>query len=124
LAGNRVFVFGEVKNPGPIAMSGPVSVLQAIAQAGGPLESGTIESVRVVLPNPGGEPKIKTVNLSGISDQATLSSDEILPPLATIYVPPSALATAGRFVDQVVRRIFTFSGIGLGFNYDIRGNNN
>ena len=120
LAGNRVFVFGEVRNPGAVAMTGPISVLQALAQAGGPVESGSIENVRVVVPDSSGEPKIKTVNLSGISSQTTLSGDEVLPANATVYVPPTALATMGRFVDQVVRRIFTFSGIGLGFNYDIR----
>jgi protein involved in polysaccharide export with SLBB domain len=117
LAGNRVFVFGEIRTPGPIVMNGPMTVLQAVAQAGGPLDTGSLEEVRVVSADPSGQPRIRTVNLADIGDQDALSEDQWLPANATIYLPPTAIARAGRNVDQIIRRIFMFTGIGVGFNY-------
>jgi polysaccharide biosynthesis/export protein PslD len=117
LAGNRVFVFGEVRNPGPIVMNGPMTVLQAVAQAGGNLETGSLEEVRVVYADQSGQTRVKTVNLAGLASQDTLSEDQLLPTNATIYLPPTSAARMGRNIDQIVRRIFMFTGFGVGFNY-------
>lgn len=48
--GNRAYVLGKVLKPGPIAMTGPMSVLQALSVAGGLdkfADEGAIKVIRV-----------------------------------------------------------------------------
>lgn len=44
----RVFVVGEVRNPGAYLLPGATSVLQAVSKAGGPTERGSDRLVRIV----------------------------------------------------------------------------
>jgi polysaccharide export outer membrane protein len=49
IEGNRVYVLGKVPKPGPVVMTGPVSVLQALSMAGGLdkfADEGAIKVVR------------------------------------------------------------------------------
>lgn len=51
IEGNRVYVVGKVPKPGPVVMSGRVSVLQALSMAGGLdkfADEGSIKVVRYV----------------------------------------------------------------------------
>lgn len=120
LAGKRVFVFGEVRTPGAVAMNGPVTILQAIAQAGGPLESGSLDEIKLVYPDLAGQAQVRTVSLADLEKKGSVAEDQFLPPNATIYLPPTTLTKLGRGIDQVIHRIFLFNGFGVGFNYDIR----
>jgi len=44
----KVYVMGEVANPGAYVFYGNTSIFQAIHQAGGPTESGSVRKIRVV----------------------------------------------------------------------------
>lgn len=119
LAGNRVFVFGEVRTPGALVMGGPMTVVQALAHAGGALETGSLADVRVILPATSGKTEIRGVDLSSITNGDGLPGNILLPANASIYVPPTSLARVGRLVDQILRRIFLFNGVGIGINYEL-----
>lgn len=56
-----IYVMGEVKSPGPQALTGQLSVLQAIATAGGFTEFAKTKDVRILRKNPrgGGETTIQ-----------------------------------------------------------------
>lgn len=119
VAGNRVFVFGEVRTPGALVMGGPMTVLQALAQAGGPLESGSLADVRLILPAASGQTDVRQIDLSEIATAGALNGDILLPANASIYVPPTGLTRVGRLVDQILRRVFLFNGVGMGITYEI-----
>jgi len=113
---NRVFVFGEVARPGVVQLTGSMTVLQALASAGGHLPTGSLSSVKVLYWS--GEekkPHLRTVNLARVMAELRVDEDLVLPPNSTIYVPPTGITEANRFVDQFLRQLFLFNGMSISF---------
>jgi polysaccharide export outer membrane protein len=50
----QVYVIGEVTNPGTLVMQGPMTVLQALAQAGGLREFADRDDIRILRKTPNG----------------------------------------------------------------------
>ncbi len=50
----RAYVMGEVAHPGEVAMHGPITIVQAIAMAGGFKEFANTKDVKVLRPNGSG----------------------------------------------------------------------
>lgn len=114
--GNRVFVFGEVAKPGVIQLNGAMTVMQALASAGGHLPTGSLSDVRVLYWRHGeAEPRLRAINLLRAFQERRLDEDMVLLPNSTIYVPPTGITTANRAVDQFLRQMFLFNGISIGF---------
>lgn len=55
IEGNRAFVVGKVPKPGPIVMTGPTTVLQALSMAGGLDKFADEGSIKVVRRKGGGQ---------------------------------------------------------------------
>jgi protein involved in polysaccharide export with SLBB domain len=117
VSNQQVFVFGEVQRPGPIAATRGRTVLQLVAAAGGPTEFASMGGVRVLYWDAAGRPLIRQVNLTDVLDKLRLDEDLVVPANSVIYVPPTQLAKAGRFMDQLLRRVFLFQGTSIGFQY-------
>ncbi len=113
MAANQIFIFGEVKQPGAIPAPVPRTLLQTVAAAGGPTPSGAMDQVRVLYFDPMGRARVRQVNLELVLTDLRMSQDMLVPPNSTVFVPPTQLAKAGRFVDQVFRQIFLYNGIGV-----------
>ena len=90
----RVFVMGEVTNPGAYAFAQIPGVWDVIREAGGPSPDAALTRVRVVPPEGAGQPQI--VDLEQVLSTGDFSS---LPPLrsgSTILVPRAeAVGTEG-----------------------------
>lgn len=120
IVGNRIFVFGEVANPGVQRPLGQYTVLQAVAAAGGHLPTGSLENVKVLYwSDEDHQPRLRTVNLQRVVSERRLEEEMLLPGNATVYVPPTSLTKANRFVDQFLRKLFLFNGVSIGVNYEI-----
>jgi polysaccharide export outer membrane protein len=119
VAGDRVFVFGEVRNPGMLALSGPKTTLQAITAAGGPLVTGTLERVKVLYWSADGESRLRTLDLQAAFEEGKVSGDLLLPANTVVYVPPTEIAKLDRFVDQYIRQVFLFNGWGFNLFYNL-----
>lgn len=117
IAANQIFVFGEVRQAGAIPAPSPRTLLQTVAAAGGPMPTGAMDQVRVLYFDAVGRPRVRQVNLERVLQEAAIEEDMIVPPNATVWVPPTAVARVGRFVDQVIRQIFLFNGTSISFNY-------
>jgi len=117
VANQQVFVFGEVQRPGPIPSTRARSVVQLIAAAGGPNEFAAMSAVRVLYWDEVGQPRIRQINVMDVLQKFSLDQDLVVPANSVVYVPPTALAKAGRLVDQVIRRLFLFQGVSVGFQY-------
>ncbi len=117
--GDRIFVFGEVRNPGMVETNRPQTVLMSIARAGGIETTGTLTNVRVLYVDDQGQPHLRRVNLANVLTKLALEEDITLPDNAIVYVPPSKLAQAGRLMDQVLRQILFFQGFSGSFSYEL-----
>ncbi|TXM64169.1 polysaccharide biosynthesis/export family protein, partial [Methylobacterium sp. WL120] len=109
----NTMVFGEVRVPGPVTLSGPRTLAQVLGTAGGVLPTAAGEAVRIIRFDAGAQGSVQVVDISvpGLADSI------VVPPNATVYVPPSVLAKTARAVDLVVRQILLFNGTGFGVNY-------
>ena len=98
-ASQRYFVFGEVGQPGAYAIGGRMSVLDAIAQAGGVKVSGRTDNIILMRKTDDGRYVARRIDLS-----AMIRSEETqvtrLMPADVIFVPATAIAKLNTFVDQ------------------------
>ncbi|MGD1048837.1 MAG: SLBB domain-containing protein [Candidatus Krumholzibacteriaceae bacterium] len=89
-----IYVQGQVAQPGKYEFGGTPSVWDAVKEAGGPLASGSLESVRII--RAGGEGSTTTlVNLQAALDSGDLKSLPTLKPGDTVIVPERTAAYTG-----------------------------
>lgn len=109
----KVFVGGEVGQPGIYDMTGDVDALRAVIQAGGFRTTADRSKVIILRRGSEGRGMMRTVDLlRGLRDPTTN-----LAPLRRfdiVYVPRSGVANAGLFVQQYFRDL---SPIQFGFSY-------
>jgi len=99
----KVFVGGEVKNPGVYDMPGDIDALQGVILAGGFLPTALRGDVVVVRRGPGGRPMMRRVDLRAAAyaprgDAVPLRRFDI------VYVPKTRVAAVDQFVDQFIRQ--------------------
>ena len=119
LHAGSAFILGEVGKPGRIDLTRPRTVLMALTEAGGILNSGAMNSVRVFYLGPDGEPRVRSINLSEVMGNMKIEEDMIVSDNSIIYVPATELAIAGRFMDAVVKDILRFNSAALGLGYTL-----
>jgi polysaccharide export outer membrane protein len=113
----KVFVGGEVGNPGVYDMAGDGDALRAIIQAGGFKTSAKRNQVVIIRRGPDGRAMMRTADLlrgltsPGGADLVPLRRFDI------VYVPRSGAAETGLFMQQYFRDLLPVS-----FSYAINGN--
>ncbi|WP_374570864.1 polysaccharide biosynthesis/export family protein [Phenylobacterium sp.] len=115
----KVYVGGEVGNPGIYDMAGDTDALRAIVQAGDFKSSADRSEVIVIRRGPNGAGMMRRVDLlnglkSPAADLVPLRRFDI------VYVPRSGVSAAGVFVQQYFRDL---SPIQFGFSYAVNGQN-
>jgi polysaccharide export outer membrane protein len=109
----KVFVGGEVGNPGIYDMAGDADALRAIVQAGDFKSSANRSEVIIVRRGPDGRGMMRHVDLlRGL--QAPGADLVPLRRFDIVYVPRSGVASAGVFVQQYFRDL---TPIQFGFSY-------
>ena len=109
----KVFVGGEVRNPGVYDLIGDGDALRAVIQAGDFVNSADRRQVIIIRRGPDGRGMIRRINL----DKGLKRGGAELAPLRRfdiVYVPKSGVATADLFVQQYFRDL---SPIQFGFSY-------
>ena len=109
-------VIGEVPRPGRIPLDRPHTVLTAVAQAGGVLPTGSMQSVRIVYVGADDKPRVRVVNLKEVINDLKVEDDMIIPDNSVIYVPPTELTKANR-ISKAITSMLAFQGWGFGFAY-------
>ena len=100
----KVYVDGEVKQVGVVALTPPMSVMQSIAQAGGFTEFARPTEVVVIRRTPNNELLAIPINVQTVIDGTDMRQDINLAPYDIVYVPKSAIANAAKWVDMYLRR--------------------
>ena len=115
----RVYIDGEVFRPGMLPLTGPVTVHQAIAAAGGFRETARRTDV-IIIRQASGRPVPLKVNMEDVQKKTDPSQDVLLAPFDIVYVPRSNIAEVNKFVDLYIRRNIPV-GAGVGVGWTVNG---
>lgn len=108
-AANKFYVGGQVKKDGVFVYSHPTTVMRAIFEAGGMLE--TADPTRVIVIRDDGSYQV--VNVKKIL-AGNFKNDLQLRPMDTVYVPSSTIGDIDTFVNLYIKNVLPFQpGIGL-----------
>ena len=83
----KAFITGEVTSPGAYSLSGPLTVTQLIAMAGGLLEWADEQNIRIVRVSEQGRTEAITFNYEWITEGRRLEQNILLRPGDTVVVP-------------------------------------
>ena len=104
--GNRVFVFGEVAQPGAYAFFGSdMPLIDAIAAAGGPTVFGLLDHVKIIRGDIT-KPEVISVDLSQLILTGDQTQNMALADGDLVYVPRTVIGDIGLFVKRM-RPFFT-----------------
>jgi polysaccharide export outer membrane protein len=101
--GSRIYVDGQVEEPGELELLGPLTVLQAISRAGG-LTDNAWEEALVIRRIKGQEPLVIELDLHKVLTGEDFGQDIGLVPFDIVYVPRSPIANVNLWVDQYIRQ--------------------
>lgn len=113
----RVYVGGEVANPGEFVNVGPaLTVSQALTRAGGAKFSGDDHSVFIIRRGPDDQPEFLSVRYDDIISGRNPMADVRLAPYDVVYVPRTGVAEVYKFFNQYVQE---FVPVSWGFSYSM-----
>ena len=104
-AAQKVFIDGEVGKPGLVPLVGPMTVSQAIAQAGGFGYFARKNEVVLIRQNPAGKPMVTTVDVEQVHRGIDMTNDVNLMPYDMVFVPRSPIGEVDKWVDQYIRQM-------------------
>lgn len=116
-APTRVYVAGEVAAPGELITAGPnLTLLQAIARAGGIKEDGKTGKVVIIRRGVGDKPTIFAADYGGLTDGLQPTDDVRLAPFDIVFVPRTAIGEVYKAYHQYLQQ---FIAINWGFAYQV-----
>lgn len=120
---HRAYVNGEVFRPGMVPLNGSVTVLQAVAEAGGFKETARLDQVVLIRRASDGSPLAANLNLHSVIQGNDLHQDVELQPSDILFVPRTPIANLNLWVDQYLRKIMPLP-LDLNFGYRFDNNSN
>lgn len=105
----QVLILGEVTRPGAYPIGESITVLEAIAKAGGYTESAALKKVTITRKSEAKNPKVIKVNLKKVITEGDRSEDITLEPGDVVYLPKKTSAW-GIFDRYFVRGILPVVG--------------
>lgn len=119
--GQKIFILGEVNNPGVYQIDTPTTIIEAIAKAGGYTLDGKYNSVILIRGGPE-KPELKRLDLKKTFATGDLSQNVFLKNGDVVYVPRTFISNVDRFFkhfENIVRPlVWTEQGIVLGDRID------
>lgn len=103
---HRVFVLGEVRNPGPVSYRARMTLAQLVAQVGGWKEEALFEETRIIRADPK-NPEIIGIDLGRLMLDGNRRIDQFLKPNDVIYIPRTPIANWNTFLAKL-RPTFEF----------------
>ncbi len=100
----KVYVDGEVNKSGLVTLTEPMTVLQAVAQAGGFKDTAKRNEVILIRRGTDNKRITMTMDLENAIDGSDRAQDVLLMPYDIVYVPKSAVANVNLWVDQYIRK--------------------
>lgn len=113
--GGRIYVGGEVNQPGAYPLEGAPTALQAVMLASGFRDTSRLNNVVVLRRNPHGKPYVFNTNLRVALTRGHTENDIRLMPFDTVYVPKKTVSKMNLAVEQYIDRMVPFDNT-LGIN--------
>ena len=89
--GNKIYVIGQVRNPGEFPANRPLDVMQALSLAGGLTTFAADSNIRVLRRDASGGQQALSFNYSEVSKGNSLASNVLLQPGDVVVVPTSGI---------------------------------
>jgi polysaccharide biosynthesis/export protein len=105
----KIFIDGEVNRAGLHPIMGSLTVMQAIAMAGGVRDTARMNEILVIRQNPKGPYLTAVVDISRAIDGTDKAQDIALLPYDMVYVPKSSIANVNLWVEQYIKRVLPFA---------------
>jgi polysaccharide export outer membrane protein len=116
-APTRIYVGGEVANPGEFVNVGPpLTLAQALTRAGGAKMSGDNDAVFIIRRGPGDRPQFLSTRYGDIVHGKSAMGDVRLAAYDVVYVPRTGVAEVYKFFNQYVQE---FVPVSWGFSYSM-----
>jgi protein involved in polysaccharide export with SLBB domain len=120
----QIYVAGEVAKPGMFAFTPGMSLLQAMAQAGGHLPTGDVAHLVVLRRTASGSAQLIEPHLSA-RYLALPDKDLALQPYDVVLMPPTRVAQLGQDLDQYIFKLLPpLRNSSFGFVYNLNKQNN
>ena len=102
----RVFVAGEVKNPGEVPLQEDMTAFQAVARAGFFTRDSEARNVVVLRYKGGNGPEFILLDMKAMVDgQPGTKGDVLLQPMDVVFVPQTQIAGVADFFNRYVNNI-------------------
>jgi len=98
---HTVYVLGEVRSPGVFEIRSRMTILQAVATAGGPVRGAKMGSVVLLRRGDDGEPKPIVFDLSGGATKKGRITNDLVAAQDIIYVPRNVISDVSDFLNQI-----------------------
>ncbi len=116
--GGRIYVGGEVKQPGVYPLEGAPTALQAVITANGFNDRSRLNNVIVLRRNPSGKPYVFKTNLRVALQRGHTENDIMLRPFDVVYVPKKTVSKLNLFVEQYIDKMVPFdNSMGVNAQY-------
>jgi protein involved in polysaccharide export with SLBB domain len=110
-----IYVAGEVRTPGAIALNRPLNAYQAVVLAGGLLDTARSGKVAVISRTATGAASVRLVNLHDYP-RNDAASPLLLAPGDVLFIPKSRIAEINQWIEQHINKVVPNS---LKFNVNI-----
>ncbi len=100
----RVFVDGQIEEPGGYPWTRQITALQAVARAGGFRDTADADYIVVLRRAADGTQQVFEIRLDESDDAQGQSSDLYLAPYDLVLVPESGVSDVNTWVDQYIRK--------------------
>lgn len=107
----KVFILGEVSNPGTFSLDRPMNVLDAIARSGGFTRDADQKKIILIRSQPE-QIELRSIDIEGLLEKGDESQMVALQKDDIIYVPPSFMANVDQFFDHVAKIIYPITEVG------------
>jgi polysaccharide export outer membrane protein len=115
-AEEKVFMLGEVVKPGVYTISGTLSLVDLVSQAGGWTKAAKLSNVFIIRGTVTKEPDVVLVNMKEILRGDT-RGNVVLYPKDIVYVPSSVIADVGKFISEYLGPIYTTATTVIAVDY-------
>jgi len=107
-AGQKIYIDGEVMRRAQFSYVAPMTVMDAITQAGGFTEYALHEEVVVIRRPHGQKPKATVVDMRKYLSAVDFTQDINLMPNDIVFVPRTHIGDVNRWVDQYIRNMLPY----------------
>ncbi|MFZ2870754.1 polysaccharide biosynthesis/export family protein [Zavarzinia sp.] len=115
-ASSRIYVGGSIAAPGAYLVTGPVTPLEAIINAGGFRDEARPDEVVLIRRAPDGKPMMRTIDIQNFIQRMDPADDVMLVSGDLLFVPRSLAGEVGHWVEQYIDNTLPWDPQ---FNYSI-----